>query len=80
MRFRGILALDFDNTLVTDAKGETFLDWLRREVDASEGKEEVPKYHGIRDICKFQVCFHLTTTFSGTIFLKKKRIKFNRLR
>ncbi len=57
MRLRGILALDFDNTLVTDAKGETFLDWLKREVDASEGKEEVPKYHGIRDICKFQVKF-----------------------
>ncbi len=55
MLLRGILALDFDNTLVTDAKGETFLDWLMREVDATGGEEEVPKYHGIRDICKFQV-------------------------
>ncbi len=37
MLLRGILALDFDNTLVTDAKGETFLDWLMREVDATGG-------------------------------------------
>ncbi len=48
----GVLALDFDNTLVTDAAGQSFLDWIKRV--AEENGKEAPKYHGVRDICVFQ--------------------------
>jgi len=49
--YRGLLALDFDNTLITDVPEQLFLPWLSRMAD--EG-EPLPQYKGIRDITVYQ--------------------------
>jgi len=48
---RGLLALDFDNTLVTDVPEQMFLPWLSRMADKGE---KLPRHRGIRDITVYQ--------------------------